>query len=281
MVGSPRTASEPDREASPPASAPAQAASTALDAVQQAVAPTSSDPVTSSAVAVDAAKTTPSPGPLSIPLVGCISGCLALALLTAWVVHDGTDVPGIDRTIHQWVVEHRTNASITVARTITWGGVTSLMLPALLVVGTVAAAGGRDYLRRFQTGLVVTVVASVGVYVGLRINALAGRARPPSADWAGAAGGPSFPSGHTSCATLVALAAAWVIASRLRPGRARVLVWVGAAVWAGGVGASRVWLGVHWPTDVLGGWLFGATWFAGSVAVLALLRRWSQRTKVS
>lgn len=47
-------------------------------------------------------------------------------------------------------------------------------------------------------------VASAGVYAGLRINALVARVRPAVADWVGTAGGSSFPSGHTTNATLFA-----------------------------------------------------------------------------
>jgi membrane-associated phospholipid phosphatase len=255
------------------------AANPALDAPQDVVASNSPEPVSDSAVAVDVAKVSreQQPSTPSATVLLCVSAGLGLVVLTTWVARQGTTIPGLDQTVHGWVVEHRTPGSIAIARAVTFGGVTSVMLPALVVVGAVAARGGRDYLRRVQTGVTVTVVASVGVFVGLRINAMVGRVRPPQADWQGVAGGASFPSGHTSCATLVALAAAWVIAERVRPGWPRVLVWVGAAVWAFSVGATRVWLGVHWPTDVLGGWLFGLTWFAGAVTVVALLRRRSSR----
>jgi undecaprenyl-diphosphatase len=67
----------------------------------------------------------------------------------------------------------------------------------------------------------------------------------------------SFPSGHAANATLVWLCLALLL-PRSERGRA-FAVWV--AVWlALAVGISRVMLGVHWPSDVIGGWAFGLFW---------------------
>ncbi|MGI5238935.1 phosphatase PAP2 family protein [Dactylosporangium sp. CA-139066] len=71
--------------------------------------------------------------------------------------------------------------------------------------------------------------------------------------------GDSFPSGHTTSSTLAAGAAIAVGLTLLRGPRARrALVVVGVA-WPVLVGLSRVLLVAHWPTDVLAGWLLGAT----------------------
>jgi membrane-associated phospholipid phosphatase len=138
------------------------------------------------------------------------------------------------------------------------------------VIGAAAAPRGRGLARRVGSGLLPGLVASTGVYAEIWINHIISRARPPVADWAGAAGGASFPSGHTTAATLVALSCAWALAGRAKPGWPRRAVWAGAAAYAVTVGWSRVWLGVHWPTDVAAGWLFGAAWTAGCIAAITL-----------
>jgi membrane-associated phospholipid phosphatase len=195
---------------------------------------------------------------------------VTFALLTVWVASRGTAVPGLDREIHQWALAHRGPATIAVARAARWGGTTTVVLPALIVIGAAAAPRGRGLARRLGSGLLPGLVASTGVYAEIWINHVIGRARPPVADWAGAAGGASFPSGHTTAATLFALSCAWTIAARVRPGWPQRAVWAGAGAYALTVGWSRVWLGVHWPTDVAAGWLFGAAWTAGCIAAITL-----------
>lgn len=245
------------------------------DVLDEVLSPTAAGHPDDSAAVVDFAQISPAPGGFSPAsyAVACVAGSLATAVLTIWVARQGTAIPGIDRRIHAWVIEHRTPDSAVFARAVTWGGVTTVVLPALLVVGAVAGRYGKDLRRRLGAGLLLSGVASAGVFVGLRINAFVGRQRPPFADWAGTAGGPAFPSGHTTAATLFAGFCAWALAARVQPGWPRRAIRVGAVGYAAAVGWSRIWLGVHWPTDVVGGWLYGLTWSAGSAAVILTLRR--------
>ncbi len=82
----------------------------------------------------------------------------------------------------------------------------------------------------------------------------------------------AYPSGH-SLHSMAVLGLLTVLAVRAAPGLARrvLLVVVGAAL-VGTVGFSRVYLGVHWPSDVLGGWLIGLFWIAASLVADHLAR---------
>lgn len=234
-----------------------------------------SDPGGESTVTADLPLAAPSPVVVSRVTAATVSVAagLTFALLTIWIAGRGSAIPAVDERIHDWVVTHRSAASVTIARAVTWAGVTRVVVPALIGVGAAAARAGRHISRRLISGLVLCGIASAGIYTEIRINALIGRARPPLAGWAGAAGGPSFPSGHTTAATLFAASCAWVIAARVPAGWPRRAVWAGAACYAAAVGWSRVWLGVHWPTDVIGAWLFGLAWSAGTITVILTLRR--------
>ncbi len=201
-----------------------------------------------------------------------LTAAAAVGIVTIAVGARGGLLSGWDQAVHDWVLAHRGPGDITLATIVTTGGITALTLPALAVVGAVALPGRRSWRARLAAGALLAGVGAVGVYAGLLLNGATGRERPAVADWAGAAGGPSFPSGHTTAATIFALCCAWALSARFLGRGSRRLIWTAAVLWSLAVGWSRVWLGVHWPSDVVGGWLFATAWCAVAGAVVAHLR---------
>jgi undecaprenyl-diphosphatase len=105
---------------------------------------------------------------------------------------------------------------------------------------------------------VVTTVVLIGPLTTL-LKDFFGRVRPPFADGGARLESLSFPSGHSSgIATLVtvALVLAWPLLAH-RGRRWAVLIGVALVVL---VGLTRMWLGVHFLSDVLGGWSLGVAW---------------------
>ncbi|MBW4042579.1 MAG: phosphatase PAP2 family protein [Acidobacteria bacterium] len=123
----------------------------------------------------------------------------------------------------------------------------------LLLVGLVVLVVRR---RRWDAALLAAAVGG-GWALGLVMKSLIDRGRPPAALWLLAPdSAPSFPSGHDTTACAMIVVAFLVLRGT---GRVRVAAVLAATVFALAVGASRVYLGDHYPTDVLGSWLTVAT----------------------
>jgi undecaprenyl-diphosphatase len=121
-------------------------------------------------------------------------------------------------------------------------------------------------LRREAMLLALTIVS--GWVVDDLIKLAVGRPRPEIAPHLTEAGGASFPSGHSFNAAVVYIAIALAFAAISRRESVRVTIIACAISASLAIAWSRVWLGVHWPTDVLAGWLGGVGWAFLATAVL-------------
>jgi undecaprenyl-diphosphatase len=144
------------------------------------------------------------------------------------------------------------------------GGVTVMTLVS--VVGVLAFLMHR---RRWHAGILAATVFLAFVS-SEGFKDFYGRPRPELVPHGSYVYSSSFPSGHSTLSTATFLTLAMLIAS-LEPSRGtKQMVFALAVLLVLGIGFSRVYLGVHWPSDVLAGWCLGAAW--ALAAWMALLR---------
>jgi undecaprenyl-diphosphatase len=207
------------------------------------------------------------------PPRAALAGAVAAAALgLAWIaladaVVDRSGAPtGLDDAVLAVMMDHRSPVLTAVLLVITSMGGTLGM-----TVATFLTAAWLAWHRAWPHAVLIVVAgAGAAVLVPLTKN-LIGRARPPPADQLVVLTNQAFPSGHALGSLTVIGAITAVALTRLRTRRARVTATVAAAVFVVSVGVSRLYLGVHWATDVLGGWLLGGAWLGLCLTAYYLL----------
>jgi undecaprenyl-diphosphatase len=184
-----------------------------------------------------------------------------IVLLCVLVFQVRTDrgIVRLDRTIERWADGEATASSNDIISAITDFGGTAL----LVVVGLAVAVF--EVVRTRAARVIVFLVLVIGgqaLATGLT-KGMVGRGRPELGVLAGL--DPSFPSGHSAGAAATFAACALLLGRRRSRRTQAVLTGIGIAL-AIAVGASRVLLGVHWFSDVIGGLVLGWAWF-GIVAL--------------
>ncbi|WP_415941921.1 phosphatase PAP2 family protein [Streptomyces sp. 067-1] len=202
------------------------------------------------------------------PTAGVALVCAALfvALVAGTASVHGAPF-GVDLALHSWVLDHRPPWAVRLAVgvTVTGSGVPAYALAALAG----ASAFGPGRWRGALFGMLALVSAQLP---RMLVAGLLARPRPPARDWAWSASGYAMPSGHTTTSMVVAVLLTAAVHRGVR-GRWRPVLLAVPVGWAVAVGLSRVCLGMHWPTDVLAGWLLAAVWAGLAGVFLVLCRR--------
>jgi undecaprenyl-diphosphatase len=212
-----------------------------------------------------------SPGPARRPtgLLATAAICaLVFAGLTAYV---GVRAPatGLDRHVRTFVLGHRKPWLNAVLEAWTWLGSTLVIVPVLLAATAYLWRGRHDVYG--VAALWIALGGSMVLYQAFK--AITGRARPPAAQMLTQASGYAYPSGHATQAITVWGLLAALAAADPRWRARRVPIFVVAGIVVALVGVSRVYLGVHWLTDVIAGYALGATWLTLLLAAHVLLTR--------
>jgi undecaprenyl-diphosphatase len=241
----------------------------------------SAQPPSSSGTDVPAAEhepheqTTGAMHPVAVVAVGAAVAYVVLALLTvgaglllSHVAHWHWDVIGVN----DWFARRRNQLGDDVSNI---GSHAAETIPVIVITTVLVVA---LLLRRWWQGalfIALTLVLEVTVF--LTATLAVDRARPQVVHLDSSPPTSSFPSGHTAAATSLYVSAMLLLASRLRNTVARVVVFVIGALMPVYVGLSRLYRGMHHPTDVVWGVLLGT----GSLAASALIVRATDRAAAS
>jgi len=206
---------------------------------------------------------------LTAQLVVLAAGGWAFGIVLQDVV-GGDDAFHVDRPVVHYLVTHRTAWLTTAMGDVTWLGSTVVLIPLVLLVGIAARRRTRSWATLAQLGLGL----GGAVVLCQLLKPLVGRSRPHVGRLVTTSTGWAFPSGHATQTAAVAVTLAVLASARMGSWSGKVAVWAGALLATVVIGFSRVYLGVHWPTDVLAGFALGTTW----AAVVNLAVRWPGRT---
>ncbi len=174
----------------------------------------------------------------------------------------------IDRLVHEWARYTRSDGS-----TAFFTAMTLIGTPIGLGLLGVIACGVLALKRRWRWIGYFAVTSGVGGLLNLQLKAWFARARPELAEALRDAHGYSFPSGHAMGSTIVFGALAYLALRGLSGWKWRAAALAFACSMIVAIAASRIYLGVHWVSDVGGGIAAGAIWLSATTVAYESFRR--------
>lgn len=205
----------------------------------------------------------------SVSIVTGVGVLVGTAAITGFVVLADEVLQGeterIDGAILDRVAGPRTEWMDLMALQITaLGNIATLLVVTLTATAILWAAR-----RKVSVALLIASVFS-GIGANFVLKAAFGRPRPDVEATLAETLTASFPSGHAMSAAITYGTVAFLV-GRMATGAVRWLTWLGATGLIVLIGSSRLYLGVHYPSDVLAGWLGGIAWTALLVLIFHML----------
>jgi undecaprenyl-diphosphatase len=188
-----------------------------------------------------------------IGLALALATLLVLGWLTSEVVEG--DTLRFDQAVRAWVHAHSSDTLTAAMRAVSLLGSPGVLGPVAIVIFL--------FLRHFSLlrEANVLLIAMLGALLLEQVLKLTfHRARPASFFGLPEPASYSYPSGHALFAVCFFGTLAWILAARRSSLLARAALWTGAIVIAGLIGYSRIYLGVHYPTDVIAGYASALVW---------------------
>lgn len=201
------------------------------------------------------------PGTLGATLAAGFALTFALGVAFAELldgVLEGDGLASVDKPVTQFLITHRTAGWTRLFATLTHLGGVAVLVPLAFLIAALIAGRSRSWRPIWLTALALGGVQLL--VFGLKY--LIGRPRPAAALAVAPAAGFSFPSGHSTSSFVAFTVLAWLAMAVVTRRPARVVLWLLAGLLIVGVGLSRMYLGVHYLTDVLGAWILAATWLS-------------------
>ena len=194
---------------------------------------------------------------------GAATGLFAVYAGIVDAVADPAPLAAADGPTLHWMVDHRAGLLTPFMVAVSNAGGT-LGMTVLTAIGVCLLT----WMRRFRDAIVVLVAGTVAGPLVSAYKNLYARQRPPAATQVVAEPTYALPSGHSLSSMVVVGILAAVVILTLRSSVWRTLVLFAAALVVVTIGVSRLYLGVHWLTDVLAGWSIGGAWLSLCTAAL-------------
>jgi len=181
---------------------------------------------------------------------------VSFALFSHTLFHTASMIQ-FDRTIHTFFESWSTPSTLSFFRWITYWGEWRFLFPFLLAFSVLLL-----FCRRWKAAILLFISCTIGMRLNAALKVFFGRERPEPFDPSLLPPSLAYPSGHAFGALVFYFLLFYAVGA-LWPGNPlRKAGWWIVSLWIFLIGLSRVGLGVHWASDVVGGYLAGAFWIS-------------------